>query len=288
MKIGLLGDTHGSQPWTEFALWSFAQRGIKTIIQVGDFGLGRKNWNNQYSKFTAAQLDHHNQTMLIVPGNHEDWDFISDISITHAREDGWVRVRGDRLLLAPRGHRWEIDEVSFVALGGAPSVDRGYRVSMNQGLRDGGKNQTWWAGEQITQYDVDITAGEGFADVFVAHDAPHGSPTIEANISGNPFGFDPVDLLYAEEGRILMTEAFRKVAPDTFIHGHYHFPVNDMIRIPDPLSLTGEPKWSNIFGLDCNNKNKSLGEYDTETKTATHIDSMVEHATWERLKYGGR
>jgi hypothetical protein len=42
------------------------------------------------------------------------------------RPDGFVEVT-DRILWAPRGHRWTWQGVRFLALGGAFSIDRQYR-----------------------------------------------------------------------------------------------------------------------------------------------------------------
>jgi hypothetical protein len=47
-KIGLLGDTHGNTNWTQFALWAFQNRGIRTIAQVGDFGISNTQFGHMF------------------------------------------------------------------------------------------------------------------------------------------------------------------------------------------------------------------------------------------------
>ena len=245
MIVGLLGDTHGNTPWTLFALDTFRKRGITTILQLGDLGIWPGTSGSDFVNEITSAMEANGQTMYVVLGNHEDMD---QVAATPVSEDGWQHF-SSRIMLAPRGHRWEWEGVSFVALGGAPSVDRWHRTS---GPQWEGKPQTWWAAEMITQAEVDLVAAGGYADVMVCHDAPNGVKTIDLNISGNPHGFKPWDLEYAAEGRALMTQAFKAVAPRIFLHGHYHFLVEERVDTTD------------VLGLSCDQNNFSLGSLDTE------------------------
>jgi len=248
--IGLLGDTHGKTAWVLFALDLFAERGITTIAQVGDFGV----WpdGDRFLKAVNLRLIKNGQELFVVPGNHESYDIIASVAVA---EDGWQHLRSN-ILLAPRGHRWEWGGASFVALGGAPSVDRWARVSGPRGRN----SKSWWAEEAITPDDVAKVVAGGYADVMLCHDAPHGVLTINANIAGNPHGFKQQDLEYAYEGRTLMTEAFTGVAPKVFVHGHYHFLVDEQVDN------------THILGLNCDYQNFSLGALDTETLVAVPWD----------------
>jgi hypothetical protein len=259
-RIGLLGDTHGSIGWVRYALNKFHREGIDTILQLGDFGIYDSTNGQHFLKIVRQLLEHYGQTLYVVPGNHEDWEYINSIPI---EDDGWQKLRSN-IFLAPRGFRWEWEGVSFVALGGGPSVDRSWRSRSQAHAK---KRFLWWEEEAITDEDVAKTVEGGYADIMVAHDAPY-VPSIDARIEGNPHGFEPADLMYAAEGRARMNTAFEGVKPKIFLHGHYHFLVNEIV---------GE---SHVLGLNCDEGNYSLGQLDLAKKTATAWDIKRDAHEW--------
>lgn len=142
-------------------------------------------------------------------------------------------------------------------------MDRQWRL---QNIR-----KIWWDQELITEAEVDSVIAGGYADVMVTHDAPH-SPTIDARISGNPQGFEQIDIDYAEVGRMRMDRAFHGVAPKVLFHGHYHFPVNDTVAVV----RDGERVPAIVVGLDCDGKRDSLATLDTETGDVTLLNFYEE------------
>ncbi|WP_062384533.1 metallophosphoesterase family protein [Demequina iriomotensis] len=248
MKVALLGDTHGNEEWIRHALEEFATAGLDTIIQVGDLGVwpgpaAGKMWNK-----IDELLARNGQTMYVAPGNHEDYDRIDRLE---ARDDGWLRFR-HHILLAPRGHRTELGGRTLVWLGGAASVDRGWR----RYLESMTGQKTWWHQEEITAADVEAAAAGGHADIMVAHEAPHGVPSIERQIAGNPGGFAREDLMYAHYVRRAFTDAFEAVRPGLLLHGHYHLPVDELVEFDGfrtrvfGLSLDGDPLSLGVLDLD--------------------------------------
>lgn len=268
MIIGLLGDLHGRGSWLGFALRQFKNREISTIVQLGDFGL----WPKKSAFVDSAQkkLTEYGQTLYVIPGNHEDYDQIDNIPV---HEDGFQHLR-DNILLAPRGHRWNWDSASFVALGGAPSVDRSHRKSS-------GSDKSWWAQEAITPEDVAKTIAGGYADVMLAHDAPEGLEEIHRQVSHNPHGFLEEDLLYAADGRRRMEEAVQGVRPKLFFHGHYHFLVNEKKKLTNGQE-------SHIVGFARDHLDNSLGSLDTETLVPSVFPEMeaayYSHKMWSVLE----
>ncbi len=263
--VGVLGDTHGNTAAIRFMLWSMHKLGIQKVIHVGDFGIYTDNGGMKFASKANQYAQEFGITLIVVPGNHENWRVINEM-VGDDREN--LAAYRSNIFIAPRGYRWDWNGMSFLALGGAPSVDRTIRISWELSRKPGNVNKYWYGEEQITQEDVDYTVAGGYADVMIGHDAPHGIQGIERVIRGNPHGFKQVDLLYAEEGRLLMTEAFRGVAPEFFFHGHYHTPVNENIRRPG-----GEDgEITHVIGLDCEFNNYSMATIDTETRTATNID----------------
>ena len=282
MIVGLLGDTHANKNWIRFALWKFHKEGITTVLQVGDFGIYQDESSLRYLKLANKLAEEFGITIHVVPGNHEDWRYINKTIAEKTLDSGWAQLRSN-ILLAPRGHRWEWDGVSFVGLGGAPSVDRGWRKRADA-RHPNAKNPLWDPNEAITLEDVYNTIQGGHAEVMVGHDAPNGVATISHGIKGNPHGFETADLLYAADGRELMTQAFRGVSPKTFLHGHYHFLVNEMIVRPgleDEL-FDDRGAWTHVLGLGCDGMVNSLGQYDTETRTAHAWDVTKDITSFNR------
>lgn len=257
MKIGILGDTHMQTNWTLFALWKMHKEGITKCIQVGDFGISQTHAGARFLDAVNAAATQYGIDLYVIPGNHEDWVWINEL--TGDERQVWANLRPN-IYLAPRGIRWEWDGVTFVALGGAPSIDRAWRVEDQKYIKDP-KQHLWFPGEMITWEDVEYVAAGGHADVMIGHDAPENVPTIEARIGSNPFMWNAADLLYAADGRRRYTEAFKAVAPETVLAGHYHFKVDDMIP-------NGKGGWTNVVVYNCDGTGDSMGHYDTETKKA--------------------
>src|SRR5690606_15320815 len=108
----LLGDTHGNSRVVQDSLDRFAESGVTEILQVGDFGFWPGKPGEQFLAQVNTHLGNLCQTLYVTPGNHEDYTFLRYL---HTREDGWQEARS-HILVAPRGHRWEWEGVSFVSL----------------------------------------------------------------------------------------------------------------------------------------------------------------------------
>jgi len=265
MLIGFIGDTHGNTDAARFMLWSMHKQGITTVISVGDFGLYTDNSGMKFANVVNELCKKYGITLIVVPGNHENWRVINEMTGDNRTDLAPYR---SNIFVAPRGYRCEFDGMTFVMLGGAPSVDRMERKEWDSMRKAPAANMNWYPEEQITGADVDYVKAGGYADVMVGHDAPHGIQGIESKIRGNPHGFHIADILYAEEGRLLLTEAFRGVAPMIYVHGHYHFPVNEYIQRPG--ADYGDE--THIIGLDCEAHNFSMAELDTADGVIYNID----------------
>lgn len=254
MKIGLLGDVHGHADWTVYALSRLHEAGVELVIQLGDFGI----WPNgqRFYKKVEAACKVYNIDLIVVPGNHEDYDQIEALPF----DDDGYQILTPHVRLAVRGQRWEIGGRSFVAIGGGPSVDRTYRLERDHH----GPNKSWWEQEAITQEDVDKTVAPGYADIVVAHDAPH-IRAIDKRISGNPMGFRKGDLAYAEIGRQYMGQVLEGVRPELWLHGHYHFFVDDKLwnKTDGYDELTGS--LTRVVGLNMEGSRESFAVLDLET-----------------------
>ena len=256
-KIGVLGDTHANISWIRFALWKMHRESIREVLQVGDFGIGEDPHSTRFTQIASEVAEDYGITLRVVPGNHESWPLIN--RLTSGNRTEWAEL-APNIYLAPRGIRWEWDGVKFVALGGAPSIDRAWRVEDQKYIKDP-KQHLWFPGEMITWEDVEYVAAGGHADVMIGHDVPENVPTIDATIRRSAHMWNAADLLYAADGRRRYTEAFKAVAPETVLAGHYHFKVDDMIP-------NGNGGWANVLVYNCDGTADSMGHYDTEARKA--------------------
>lgn len=209
--VGLAGDWHGNTLWARSAIYTMAQHGIKRIYHLGDFGLF---WPGGWGKFfnevqgACARFD---VELLITPGNHENWE---QINARKPAEDGLIHL-SNHIKILPRGFRWTDNGRTFVSLGGAPSIDFPHRL----------RGRSWWPEEMITLEEAEKVAEDGYADVFLAHDAPDGgTEQVQAivNTPAHKTMWTDQGLRYAREGRELMNIALRGVKPHVFAHGHFH------------------------------------------------------------------
>jgi hypothetical protein len=207
-KIVIAGDWHINTEWATLALDKIASTGIKEIYHVGDFGFWPDEHGQDYLQVIDAKLALTGSTLLVTPGNHDDYAFINSLSTD---ENGFL-IATDHVKVLPRGHRWAVDGVSFVSLGGAASIDFETRT----------EGMNWWREEAITYGDVMRTAGGGSADVMIAHDAPNGVNALSLTSKADTKKHSPEALMYSSESRYMMTHAVDGVRPKVFFHGHYH------------------------------------------------------------------
>lgn len=221
-RTAFAGDWHGNVSWARRCLAGFASAGCSTIYHLGDFGLWPDAAGKDYLVRVHRALDEHEQSLYIILGNHEDYDRVSRMRTDDA---GWLCLKNyPRMRFAPRGHVWLDGQTRMAALGGATSIDRGFRIP----------GRSWWPEEEITQANVQTLAanvaeqGWDRVDVFLTHDAPAGLPRI---------GFNPKPAWFTEEierdawaGRVLLREATDNVKPRWLLHGHWHGYYRDTIE----------------------------------------------------------
>lgn len=220
--IIVAGDWHGDADWASTVIESAYAAGADTILHLGDFGFWPGDWGARYLKRVENLCAHFNITMVVTPGNHEDWERL-DLKKAKDKGDGWGAVKHmtDHIIVLPRAYRGELEysggSRSLVSLGGAPSID----------FPDRRENISWWKNEMITMKDVEDTIAGGYADIMVAHDSPDlpwAAPAV-GDIIHSPSSqrfWTPQGLAYAAEGRELMHMAYEGVMPKMFFHGHFH------------------------------------------------------------------
>lgn len=214
--VGVAGDWHGNSMWAVSVIDRFYDMGIKTILQLGDFGV----WPDRSGKFYLDELQNvlisNGQFLYVTLGNHEDY---TQVHAIEPDDEGikWIR---SNIALLPRPFRFELKLTTFLSLGGAPSVDRQFRTPY----------KSWWPEEMITEEQVEEAVAGGTVDVMLTHDAPNGGTRAVESILASGGGWSPEALAYAAEGRDLMDKAVYSIKPKMLLHGHYHVKDSGYLR----------------------------------------------------------
>jgi hypothetical protein len=234
--IGLIGDLEGEPSAAASCLRAVGERDdVKVACQLGDLRFGMGPDPEAYLAAIESICAELGLQLLCINGSHENWAALDRLWAQRAwqNEDGSLRPIDvtDHVTLLPRGHRWEMGGRSFVALGGAPSINRHL---LTEGV-------DWWPSEVIEDAHVDATIAEGYADVMLTHDSP-GPPyctePVAEMIQNNPLGWPDSSLAYAQDGIDKVTRAVLGVKPLLLAHGHFHVPGEAVVRLPGARAST--------------------------------------------------
>ncbi|MDA8332489.1 MAG: metallophosphoesterase [Candidatus Dormibacteraeota bacterium] len=206
-RLLVAGDTHGNWlHWKHVLLPAAHEHQVEGIVQLGDFGYWPLTGEGRdYLAWLSSELDDADSWIVFVDGNHEDHKALRQLP---RRPDGFVEVT-DRIVWAPRGHRWTWGGVRFLALGGAYSIDRQYRKL------DSGR-WGWFKEEVITSEQAKLASAGGAVDVLLTHDAPLGAQP-RVRMEGVP-KHSPG----AQHNLGLVQEVAESTEPKLLLHGHWH------------------------------------------------------------------
>ncbi len=228
MIIGLVGDLEGDRDWAVEVLRAVGSD-VDVAIQLGDLRFGMGEDPDGYLDALESVCAEVGLRLLCITGNHEHWARLDELWADHAHldEDGRLLPLdlSDHVAMLPRGHRFELGGRTFVALGGAPSVNR---LLLTEGV-------SWWPTEVITDEHVDLVIAGGPADVMLLHDSP-APPWCTAPVAdivhGNPMGWPDTILAEADAGMAQVTRAVLGVRPKLVAHGHFHVAGEAVVRLP--------------------------------------------------------
>jgi hypothetical protein len=244
------GDWHGNLRWSRSIVrwlprW-LPDESPRVIVHAGDFGAWRSHPHFLDGLNEALAKDE--AIVYFVDGNHEDHPWLHELAGTPDPQQP-VGIRSNIIWL-PRGYRWTWHARTWLALGGAVSVDRALRT----------EGWDWFPEETITHTQAQRIIADGRADVMICHDTP----------SSVPLRLPPPSRLWADHDlarsdrhREQLQEIVDAVQPAHLIHGHYHL---DQDRIVEMRH--GDVR---ITGLDCDGTGP--GNYrllDVRTMTYTN------------------
>lgn len=225
-RVAFAGDWHGDTRYATRAIHWAGKQGAQVVLHTGDFGYN----------FTPGFLGELDQAasragvlVTFVDGNHENFDWL----LAQPTSDDGVRRLTERVWHLPRGLRWSWSGLTFLALGGATSLDASWRVP----------GAEWWPQETIKPGDLSRAVKGGAVDVMVTHDCPEGVQV--PGISGNPHGFPRTALDLAAVHRQVLGKVVQQVRPRWLWHGHYHLNYAAELTYPDGSACR-------VRGLDMN------------------------------------
>jgi len=257
--IGLVGDLEGDRDWAVSRLRALGERGdVEVACQLGDLRFGMGEHHRDYLAAIEAVCAEHDLRLLCIGGNHENWARLDRMWAQPRWQDDDGNPKpidvSDHVTMLPRGHRWELGGRSFVALGGAPSVNRHL-------LTEG---TDWWPSEVILDEHVATMIAGGHAEVMLTHDSP-GPPYCTAPVAdvmrNNPNDWPDSILAYAEEGIDKVTRAVLGVQPLLLAHGHFHVAGEAVVRLP------GSAQDTTVWSLAANQDPGNVRLLDLDTLT---------------------
>lgn len=254
--VAFIGDLHGNARYGIKAIRYGVEHEARLFVQLGDFGY---DYRDSFTQGLEDELKRVDGLLIFVDGNHEDFTKLHSWPVD---EDGFRQI-SPRIWHAPRGHRWVTDGVSFLALGGAHSVDRRWRTH----------GHSWWPEETLTRGDVARACAGGEVDVIIAHDAPAGHVIPE--IARNAHRFPEEELHASDRHRELVAEVCRVTEPALVYHGHYHvaYTAHSLIGGRSARHHTM------INGLNCD---ETPLKQSVRVHTTAWLRGIIADARWER------
>lgn len=217
----LAGDWHSQYFQAEKAIRLAYEAGHDTVVQLGDFGIWVRD--EFFLGDLNRYLEKRGMHLYFLDGNHENFPRLFEYP---ENEDGTRTIR-DNITYLPRNYRFEWFGLTFHVMGGAASIDKGFRE----------EGKDWWPEEAITQEDIEKALTFGKADIMLCHDSPYGAPNV---VTDSPLGqhqaaayFGDEALAYCTEHRLRLKQITDHLTPRILFHGHYHRKMDGYYYHPD-------------------------------------------------------
>lgn len=236
-KFAVAGDWHRNTPYAVACLDKIAENNVKIIVHLGDFlHYNSKKLREKYLNKLQEVCEKNDQILLFIDGNHEEFDYLFSLPI---EEDGTVRLR-ERIVYLPRSFKWNWNDVDFMALGGAPSINRRELIP----------TVSWFKEELITKEDYEKSLNKGNVDVLFTHDCPANVDIPRLDNNNLPKNWQK-ELLHCETQRMRLYNFCEKVRPYYLFHGHYHRDYKAELIYPDNETAIKDNTYTEIIGKDC-------------------------------------
>lgn len=253
--IYITGDTHGNIDFKKLKAY-FAHRYASpkdVLIILGDAGI---IWSK--SEEYTFEYSCLGPTILFIDGNHENFDLLNKFPVVEIYSGKAHRINENIYHLC-RGEIFKINGLSFLAMGGARSIDRYLRK----------EGESWWKDEAITEEDManaqkNLERYNYSVDYVLTHCAP-------SKIVANHL------CLETDHNTDLLQDLMAQTAYRHWYFGHYHRDLridskfrcfyNDILEIPT-LYVGSKKAKSCLYTLEYGNRfiaNRKTGRQTSMT-----------------------
>ena len=245
-RILVAGDTGANPKHWPLLCQAAAANNCSAIYQVGDTGYSEADaFGREYAAGISDLAIRNNIQIAFIDGNHEaHQELWSKCQNAPRSPEGFQQIHPG-LFYIPRGHSWTVEDVRFLGLGGAYSVDKAERLRIEKTT---GRPGTMWSPlEELTDVDVALAKAQGQVDIMLTHDKPR---------STNPgCNFKSESACWHNHDRV--SEVMQTAAPELLLHGHLHFPYQDHVRVGE----YGD--WCHVISLESDEIGSRNRPYDS-------------------------
>lgn len=140
--IFITGDTHGDIDYKKLLVLKEKNLSYRDyLIICGDAAIC---WSIQELPYFKELYNDIGCTIIFIDGNHENFEMLNSMPLVEYK--GALMHQIDKHIFhVLRGEIMKIDNLSFLCIGGAVSIDKMYRTPY----------VSWWPEEEITFHDID-------------------------------------------------------------------------------------------------------------------------------------
>lgn len=204
-RVAVAGDWHGNGQWACQVVKAVAADGVSKIYQLGDFGVWPGREGRRYLDEVDAACAEFGVEIEFVDGNHEDHPQL----LAKKKDERGRGIVRPRIHYLPRGYRWEVDGRTWLAVGGAASIDKAMRS----------EGRDWWPEEELTDAQAAAIVAGGKADVILSHDYP---ASVVHSFGPLPRGWAEADRVRNEVHSQRIQKVVEGVQATYVFHGHIH------------------------------------------------------------------
>lgn len=258
-RILISGDLHGSvQRGVQILGAAYREKCSYTLV-LGDFGYWEHEGEGVKDLDSLDKMAKRNNTILaFLDGNHDNHPLLwaKYCQEDSPRDENGFFIIRPNVRYIPRGHSWIWGQRKFIALGGAHSMDKDWRIAREtettidpygRRIKPRGVGTLWWETETITDEQLTLALEAGSADVTLTHDAPEGV-FIPERKEGSPEDY---------QNRLKVLELIKNAKPQLHFHGHFHIRKTSTLTIDDhEVEVTGlgdhrTPLEEQLLVLEC-------------------------------------
>ena len=123
-RVLLVGDSHGDAPFLCERLSTAKEVGCDLVFQLGDFGYA---FVDSFLKSVSHRAVQTGIPLLFIDGNHDNHPWLRQrVDADNGADAPFVEIAPE-VFYVPRGSIWTWKQMTFLALGGAYSIDRAGR-----------------------------------------------------------------------------------------------------------------------------------------------------------------